>query len=225
MKKRLSFGLLVGVALAVGLVLLGRASPAFAHADYESSTPAKDEVVASPPAQLDAYFTQELARQEGRYFLRVFNEQETQVSQGDGTIDDLDRTHMFTTLQPDLPAGRYIVRWATLSDEDVEADEGAFCFYVAVQPTADQQAECAALAGEEEGPTPTAAAAVTPTQAAAQPMATQTAGAPTATPGGTTEDDDDGAPTGLIIAGAVAGAAVALAAVGGVAIWLRRTLQ
>ena len=223
MKKRLSFDLLISVALALGLVLLGRASPAFAHADYESSTPAKDEVVASPPAQLDAYFTQELARQEGRYFLRVFNEQEVQVSQGDGTIDDVDRTHMFTTLQPDLPAGRYIVRWATLSDEDEEADEGAFCFYIAVQPTAEQQAACAALAGEEEGPTSTVVAA-SPTPVA--PTATvQVAVTPTATPGETAEEDDDGANTGLIIVGVIAGAAVVLAVVGGVAIWLRRTLQ
>ncbi|MEX1254859.1 MAG: copper resistance protein CopC [Dehalococcoidia bacterium] len=224
--KRLRAGLLALLAFVIGLMLLGRVAPVFAHAEYESSTPAIDEVVATAPAQVDVFYAQEMARRTGEYFLRVFNEQQTQVSQGDGTIDDADRKHMFTALPGDLPPGRYIVSWKNVSDEDADDDEGSFCFYIAVQPTAEQQAECAALADEEEGPTATAAA-VAPTEGATVATATAGAAEPTATPGGTeAEDDDDGGSnTGLIIVAVVAGAAVVLAVVGGVAIWLRRTLQ
>jgi methionine-rich copper-binding protein CopC len=202
--------------------LLGRAASVFAHAEYESSTPARDEVVQTPPAQVDVFYAQEMARRAGEYFLRVFNEQDVQVSEGDGTIDDFDRTHMFTTLQADLPPGRYIVDWANVSDEDGDADSGKFCFYIVNQPTPEQQAECAAFASEEEGPTATAGAA-TPTEAVGAPTAA--AGEPTATPAEATDTDDDGANTGLIIVGVIAAAAVVLVVVGGVAIWLRRTLQ
>jgi hypothetical protein len=213
------------VALVVGVLTLGEAPSAFAHAEYESSTPAKDAVVQAAPAQVDVFFSQEMARQEGRYFLRVFNEQDTQVSQGDGTIDDNDRTHMFTALPVDLAPGRYVVRWMNVSDEDGDEADGAFCFYITVQPTAEQQAACAALNGEEGGAT-TTPAAPTATQPPATSVPTEPAGVtPTATPGDTSEDKDDGVPTGAIIGGVIAGV-VALVVVGGaVAIWLRRTLE
>jgi methionine-rich copper-binding protein CopC len=220
--KRMRAGLLVLLAFTAGLFLLGRAPSVFAHAAYESSTPAIDEVVATAPAQVDVYYAQEMARLSGQYHLRVFDEQNTQVSVGDGAIDDFNRKHMSTTLPPDLPAGRYIVDWANVSDEDGDADSGKFCFYIVNQPTAEQQAECALLA--EEGPTPTAGA-VTPTQAAGAPTATTAPGEPTATPAEAADTDDGGTNTGLIIVGIVAGAAIVLLVVGAVAIWLRRTLQ
>jgi methionine-rich copper-binding protein CopC len=210
--------------LAVAVALLSETAPAFAHAEYESSTPARDQVAQAAPSRVDVLFTQEMARVAGEYFLRVFNDQQTQVSQGDGQIDDLDRTLMFTTMPTDVPPGRYIVRWLNLSDEDGDSDEGAYCFYVAVQPTPEQQAECAAFA-EEEGPAPSAGAA-SPT-AGAVASATQAETGPTATPADATEDGDDdgGSNVALIVTVIVVGALVVLAAVAGVAFWLRRTLQ
>src|SRR3972149_1778197 len=93
--------------VAVTAVLTREAS---AHAAYDRSEPAKNAVVPAPPAQVDVYYTQDLARRQGAYFLRVFSEDGTQVSLGDGIIDDDNRRHMFATLSPGLSAGRYIVR-------------------------------------------------------------------------------------------------------------------
>jgi len=208
--------------VAVTALLAGQVS---AHAAYERSEPAKNAIVPAPPAQVDVYYTQDLARQQGAYFLRVFSEDGTQVSLGDGIIDDDNRRHMFATLSPGLSAGRYIVRWMNLSDEDGEADEGAFCFYVGVEPTAAQAAECAAF--EEDG-------AVEPTAPATQPVAsptqlpptevapTATAPEPTATDSGN-EADDGGAPVGAIVGGIVGGVIAVAVIAGGVIMWLRRS--
>ena len=207
---------LLGATLAFLLAaLLLPAAPASAHAGYERSEPARDEVVAQAPARVDVWFTQEVFRQEGSNFVRVFDESDAQVSTGDGVVDDDDRTHIFAELPAGLGDGRYIVRWKTLSDADGDEDEGAFCFYAGVEPAAEQQAECAAFAEEEA--TPTGVAAVTATPAAPQP--TPTAAAPA------NGDDDGGVSTGLIAFAAVVGVAVVLAVAGGAIVWFRRTLE
>lgn len=193
--------------IAVGLLLSSMIVSA--HAGYERSEPARDAVLLEPPSQVDVWFTQEVFKQQGANFVRVFDENEVQVSEGDGLVDDDDRKHISTTLPPGLPEGRYIVRWMTTSDEDGDTDEGAFCFYVVVTPTAEQQAECAALAEEEA--TPTAAATATP---GATLTAAPSDGAADSGGGG-------GAPVGAIVGGVV-GAAALVVAIAGAALWMRR---
>ena len=206
------------VAIVLALVL----APVyvFAHAAYDRSTPGRDEVVATAPARVDVWFRQDVFRQQGSNFVRVFDDQDTQVSQGDGVIDDNDRKHIYADLPPGLASGRYIVRWMTLSDEDGDTANGAFCFYVGVQPTAAQQAECSALAGGTETPTPNVGAASgtpTPTAAAATP-------APTATSSGDSGGGGGGIPA-VAVVGVVIAAAVVVVGIGGaVAMWLRREL-
>ena len=197
--------LLVTLVLAASVVLGLRATGVFAHAEYERSTPAKDEVAATAPAQLDVYFTQEVFREAGANFVRVFNDAGTQVSDGDGVIDDSDRKHLTATLPPGLPNGRYIVRWQTLSDADGDDDEGAFCFYVVVPPTAEQAAECAAFDEAEPTPSETAAEA-----------------SPTAT---TTPDDSEGSSNTGIIVGAIVAVAAVVVVIGGGALYLRQRQQ
>jgi hypothetical protein len=60
----------------------------------------------------------------------VFGPDGTQVDKGDTRIDDDDRTHMIVSLQEDLPAGVYTVRWRTLSADDGDDDSGEFTFTV-----------------------------------------------------------------------------------------------
>ncbi|OGO52447.1 MAG: hypothetical protein A2148_02725 [Chloroflexi bacterium RBG_16_68_14] len=207
----------------VGLGLLVGPAHVSAHADYERSEPARGAVLLEPPARVDVWFTQDVFKKQGANFVRVFDEQDVQVSQGDGEVDDNDRTHVSATLPPGLPDGRYIVRWMTTSDEDGDTDEGAFCFYLRVEPSAGQAAECAALAGPEGEASPTAAAA-TPTEPAAT-TPTEAGAAPTPTTGPAEgEDGDGGIPTAAVVGGAVAGAVVLVIVVGAVALWLRRTL-
>jgi len=200
----------------VSVALLIPAGRAFAHAGYDHSTPAKDEVVPTAPVQVDAYFKQKTFRQTGAFYLRVYaDDNTTQVSQGDGTLDDIDRHHMSAALPAGLPKGRYIVHWATQSDEDGESDSGMYCFYIGVQPTAAQQAECASFA-----PTtvPTIGGTSQATSAATSSPST-TAATPVSTPAGKS-DSGGGGNTGVIV-GVGIGAIVAVIVVGGAGLWWR----
>jgi methionine-rich copper-binding protein CopC len=193
------------LALLLGVSLLTPAGRAAAHAAYDHSTPAMDAVVPTLPSQVDVYFKQDVFKVAGEYYVRVFRDDgTTQVSTGDGTVDDNNRRHISATLPADLVKGRYIVEWHTVSDEDSEPDSGAFCFYVGVQPTAAQQAECASFAPT---PVPTIADAT----ASSSPQATA---AVTSVPPGRGSDS-----TGVII-GVVAGVIVAVV-VGAGGLWWR----
>lgn len=222
MKRALMLPL--GGLLLFGAALLAPAQQAAAHAAYDHSTPARDEVVQQPPARVDVWFKEEIFRQAGADYVRVFDEQDAQVSTGDGSFDDDDRTHMFADMPANAAPGRYIVRWMATSDEDGDTDEGAFCYYVAVQPTAEQQAECATFV-EAETPVATSvgatATAATPTTAGSE---TTIAPTPTIVTPATEDDGGSGAPTGAIIGGIIAGAVAVVIIVGAVVIWLRRLL-
>lgn len=206
-----------GVGLLALLAVAGAAlldSPAvFAHADYERSEPGRNEVLPSPPDRVDVWFTGDVRKQEGFYFLRVLDDDGAQVSEGDGIVDDDDRSHIFTELPPILTTGRYVVEWMTTSDLDGDGEEGAFCFYVAVEPTAEQEAECELL--DDDAP-------ATQTTADAQP--TESGDSPTATTilpdNGADDDNGDGFPVAATIA-IIAGAIVVLGA--GVGVWMRRS--
>ena len=136
---------LTALVLIPILAAAGLAMDAEAHGGYERSEPIQNEVLSERPAAVDVWFTQEVFKQEGANFVRVFDQQNVQVSEGDGVVDDDDRTHISTALPPALGDGRYIVRWKSTSDLDQDTLEGAFCFYIGVEPTAEQEAECAAL--------------------------------------------------------------------------------
>ena len=161
--------------LALGLMVGDRS--AFAHAGYETSSPADGEVLAEPPERVDAYFGQEMSRSNGLPTMIVVNAAGDVITE-DATLDDADRKHLSVEMPPALPDGRYTVIWHTLSDEDAEEAQGAFHYYVGDGPSA--------TAGPNE-----------------TPDATATPG-PTAAPGDDA-NDDGGVPLWAMIAGIVAG--------------------
>jgi methionine-rich copper-binding protein CopC len=130
--------------LASTLVLLlaalfsGGGQRAFAHAGYESSTPADGEVLAESPAQIEVIFGQEVARSGGLPSLTVTNPAGDLVAD-EAIVDDADRTRVTIDLPPALGAGRYTVIWHTLSDEDGEEAQGAFHFFVDPNATSGSQ--------------------------------------------------------------------------------------
>lgn len=195
----------LGVALGAALLL---AATVFSHADYESSNPGRDEIVPEAPERVDVFFTQDVVKREGAFYVRVFDETGSKVSNGDGVVDDDDRKHIHTELRSGLGSGRYIVEWMTTSDVDGEVDDGAFCFYAGVEPTAEQEAECAAFE-EEAPPAPTQ-----PTDQADDPTPTVAASS--------ASEDGDGSNTGLIVVIIVIVVASAAAAVVGGFVWTRR---
>ncbi len=205
-----------GVGLVVLLAVAGAAFldsvAVFAHSGYDRSDPGLNEVLPSPPNQVDVWFTSDVRKQEGLYFLRVFDEQSAQVSQGDGIVDDDDRSHIFTELPAGLPQGRYVVEWMTTSDLDGDDEEGAFCYYAGVEPTEEQEAECAPF--DDDAP-------ATQTTPDAQPTAPDDNPTATTIPVENGADDDDG---GGFPATAIVAIIVVIAALGAgaTAVWMRR---
>jgi methionine-rich copper-binding protein CopC len=227
MIEMLKFPVLLAIAAAA--LVLGVASVS-AHAEYERSTPGRNEILTQSPARVDVYFAQEVRKVEGANFVRVVNDADDQVSTGDGVVDDDDRTHIYAEIANELPAGRYIVNWQTLSDEDGDDDSGSFCFYVNTTPTAEQLAECGQFDEDQGAPTTTpgtgspgpTSAQEPPTETPPPPTAAPTAmPTPQVTPSATEDDGDGGSSAGLII-GVIIGVVAVVGAIGGGVIWLRR---
>jgi methionine-rich copper-binding protein CopC len=183
-----------------------------AHARYASSEPGIGEVLQTPPTEVVIEFTQDLQKIAGRYDIQVTSAVPSPVTAGPAVIDDTDRSRMSVPLQPGLAVGRYVVRWANVSDEDGDPSEGGFSFYVGREPTADELHQDGELAqiGATDEPTP-----VTSTPAAA---ATPESPTPVDGDGASDDDDGDGATTAIVIGAAAAAAAVAAA---GAFAWMR----
>jgi copper transport protein len=189
------------VALAL-IIPLANAGGVMAHANYDSSTPAKGEVLNASPAQVSITFTQDVQRITGTYGIEVTGPAGSATA-GAAALNDEDRSIMTVPLAPNLPPGRYVVEWKNVSDADGDAADGAFSFYIGVQPTAEELAADATL--EEQEPTPTA------TTGAPTPGATPPASS-TATPPSKNDDDDGGSGTAITVIIAIAAVAVGLAA-------------
>ena len=160
---------LVWLAVLLATIHYLLVTAVLAHADYDRSVPAADDVVLQAPQQVQVWFTQELFRREGQNSLEVFGPNEQRVDLDDAAIDDDDRKLMTVSLAPDLADGVYIVRWRTLSADDGDDAEGEFQFTVrASRP-----------AGEADTPAQSAdaapTAAPTDTVETAQPSPTNTA--------------------------------------------------
>jgi copper transport protein len=131
---------LLTASLAIVFLFALTATMVSAHALLVRSEPADGEILEESPAQVVAWFSEELdSSQSG---LRVFDVQDRQLDKGDGAVDleDLDHLSMVVTLPPVLSGGRYTVRWAVVSAEDGDATEGEFTFDVGSESTADESA-------------------------------------------------------------------------------------
>ncbi len=207
--RKFQMTIAVGAALAAALLVVGTV---FSHADYDSSEPGRDEIVADAPERVDVFFKQDVVKRAGAFYVRVSDETGAQVSVDDGVVDDDNRRHIYAEFSASVIPGRYIVEWMTTSDQDGEADDGAFCFYVGVEPTADQEAECAAF--DDDAPP-------VPTDTAAEPTIPADDPAPTVVAPSDGDGDDDGSNTGLIVGIIVVIVAVAVVAIGGF-VWMSR---
>lgn len=202
------------VVVAAGVLLAANAT-ASAHARVKESSPAMGEVVATSPAQVSITYSQDIQKITGSYSIVVRDESEADVTAAAAIVNEADRANVTVALRPSLPAGRYVVAYTNVSDEDGDPFEGAFAFYVGREPTAAELAEDAQLPGNEEQETPAATSSPPATgTAAVSPAATATA----APDEGDGEDDGGG---GLAIALIVVAAVVVVAAGGGAYYFLR----
>ena len=116
-------------ALILGLLIIGGllfVETAYAHSAYVRSNPGADAVIASAPAKVEIWFSQELFRRKGENIIQVSGPDGQEVSSGETQIDDEDRAHIWVELSPNLPAGKYLVEWKNISVEDGPSTEGSF---------------------------------------------------------------------------------------------------
>lgn len=158
---------------------------AFAHAEPEDCTPAIDSTVDTVPTQVVCKTGQAMDPEKSE--LSVFNAAGEQVDLGDSAVDlnDPDRLTISVSLDTTkITDGIYTVKYATLSTEDNEEDEGEFHFTVklaaaAETPTtaATPAAEATPTASETQAVEETPTTAATPTEAAATPAPTESTAA------------------------------------------------
>ena len=116
-------------AAAVVLALCGAAAPladACAHAFLDHAAPAVGSTVASPPAQVRLWFTEEL--EPAFSTLKVLSADGRQIDMQDTQVDRADRVILQVSL-PRLAPGRYRVVWRVLS-VDTHVTSGDFTFDV-----------------------------------------------------------------------------------------------
>lgn len=142
------------------------------HADYARSEPAAEETLATPPATVKVWFTQELFRRDGENWLHVTGPDGARVDVGDALVDDNDRTLVSVSLADALPDGLYRVDWRALSADDGHPEEGTFEFRIDMRTSAP--------ANETAGdtPTPVSETVATPVPAATAPPASGGGGLP-----------------------------------------------
>jgi methionine-rich copper-binding protein CopC len=143
-------GRLLWPAALAALAALAIVVVAWAHAAYDHSTPGQGEVVPASPARVDIFTVQDMQKVQGAEEITVerndnANSGGQRVDAGDTTVDDANRKHFSVGLQPNLPAGRYVVSFKNVSDADGEADHGQFSFYVGTGSTSQQKNLDAAL--------------------------------------------------------------------------------
>ncbi len=138
--------LLIGILIAGGLLFT---ETAHAHSAYVRSNPGADAFIATSPAKVEIWFSQELFRRKGENVIHVSGSDGREVNSGETQIDDDDRTHIWVELNPNLPAGKYLVEWKNISVEDGHSTEGSFNF------TIDPQAIVTSAPMEESNGIPT----------------------------------------------------------------------
>ena len=107
--------MLLGLAATVGagVLLVGGATPALAHARLRGSTPAPASTVTGPPAAVRLAFTEVV--EPGQSQVLVTGPEGRAVSGVRTTRDPLDATVLRAALPPRLPRGTYAVTWRVLS--------------------------------------------------------------------------------------------------------------
>jgi len=122
---------IVAMSLVVLLAGLGPAA-VDAHASFVRGTPGPGDVLSTAPAQVDAYFAQNIRTLSGQetYALWVTDSNGNQVDNNDNALDPSNPRHMTVTLPAGLSAGVYTVHWYTVSDEDGHDDSGQYTFTI-----------------------------------------------------------------------------------------------
>ena len=115
------------VLLAGAFISLLWASPALAHGELDSSSPAPAEVMQSAPKEIILYFNEAVtpvARS-----IEMYNEDGQRIVVGEALVSPEDPAVLIAGGVPNIPDGLYVVAWRALSD-DGHAIDGAYTFQI-----------------------------------------------------------------------------------------------
>jgi copper resistance protein C len=119
---------LVIAALAAGGALNFLWAPgAWAHAAMTKSAPSNGAMLASPPALIQAWFSDEVTAS-GSY-LRLYDAHDTLIARG-GLDPKVSSHTVLRLVPPRLRPGAYLVRWHVVAAEDNHVTEGYFRFSI-----------------------------------------------------------------------------------------------
>ncbi len=113
--------------VACFLIWLAQAQGILAHAEYLRSLPAADSDNLTAPAQVQVWFSENIAPPGSA--LSVRDGRGAAVDNGDSHVAPDDPTELIVTLRP-LPPGIYTVLWRNTSQDDGHASAGSFPFTV-----------------------------------------------------------------------------------------------
>jgi methionine-rich copper-binding protein CopC len=129
------------IALAGAAFLAAAAlsvSSLHAAARFDHASPGPEQVVEATPVRVEIWTVRATSPDPLGTQATVTDLNQQRVDTGETTVDPADHHHFWVGLQPDLPAGRYIVSFKTLGQSDFDYDGGNYAFYVKTPPTAAQ---------------------------------------------------------------------------------------
>lgn len=114
------------ILLAV-LATLGSVRPAWSHAGLVKSSPKAGEAVGQSPAEVRAWFSEELAVKTST--LRLYDAHNKVLATG-GVDPKVSKHNVMRLAVPHLSAGAYLVRWHAVAADDNKATDGSFRFSI-----------------------------------------------------------------------------------------------
>ncbi len=118
----------VGASLLLAvLATLGPVRPAWSHADRVKSSPRAGAVVAESPAEVRAWFSEELAVKPST--LRLYDAHNKVLATG-GVDPKISKHDVMRLAVAHLSAGAYLVRWHAVAADDNKATDGSFRFSI-----------------------------------------------------------------------------------------------
>lgn len=112
------------ITLVVTLLAI-TAATAFAHVTLQSTSPGAGSVQKSSPKTASATFSGEI--KSGT--IKVYDASNTKVSKGNGAKDPRNVKRVSTSLNADLPNGRYTAKW-NITAPDGHKQSGSFSFRI-----------------------------------------------------------------------------------------------
>lgn len=113
--------------IAAGLLVLLVTGSVWAHAEMTKSSPANGAVLASSPAAIQAWFSEELATKGNT--LRLYDAHDKLLASG-GLDPKVSKHQGLKVAPPHLGPGTYLVRWHVVAADDNAVTQGYFKFSV-----------------------------------------------------------------------------------------------